>query len=131
MIHVTSSKRISIWQTFRTAAWLEWQAQGNWTKPRLFLLYILARPLTAALVLVFMYWVISGFRTQGSFFGFLIVGSAAWSFVEQIMVRLSNAILDDREQFAMLKSVCQFSVLRQTSTIPPLLTPDTQANVPA
>ena len=53
MIHVTSSKRISIWQTFRTAAWLEWQAQGNWTKPWLFLLYIVARPLTAALVLVF------------------------------------------------------------------------------
>ena len=105
MIHITSSKRISIWQTFRTAAWLEWQAQGNWTKPWLFLLCILARPLTAALVLVFMYWVISGFRTQGSFFGFLIVGSAAWSFVEQIMVRLSNAILDDREQFAMLKYV--------------------------
>lgn len=105
MIHFTSSKRISIWQTLRTAAWLEWQAQGNWTKPWLFLLYILARPLTAALVLVFMYWVISGFHTHGSFFGFLIVGSAAWSFVEQIMVRLSNAILDDREQFAMLKYV--------------------------
>ena len=105
MRHVTSSKRISIWQTFRTAAWLEWQAQGNWTKPWLFLLYILARPLTAALVLVFMYWVISGFHTHGSFFGFLIVGSAAWSFVEQIMVRLSNAILEDREQFAMLKYV--------------------------
>src|SRR2546423_13947387 len=52
-----------------------------------------------------MYWVISGFRPQVSFFGFLIVGSAAWSFVEQIMVRLSNAILEDREQFAMLKYV--------------------------
>src|SRR5438067_9049866 len=105
MIHVTSSKRISSWQTFRTAASLEWQAQGNWTKPWLFLLYILARPLTAALVLVFMYWVISGFQRHGGIFGFLIVGSAAWSFVEQIMVRLSNAILDDREQFAMLKYV--------------------------
>src|SRR6266446_9878417 len=88
--------RTRTWQTLRTAAWLEWQSQGNWTKPWLFLLYIVSRPLTAALVLVFMYWVISGFRTQGSFFGFLIVGSAAWSFVEQIMVRLSNAILDDR-----------------------------------
>src|SRR5438477_10922929 len=98
MIRVTSSKRISIWQTFRTAAWLEWQAQGNWTNPWLFLLYLVARPLTAALVLVFMYWVISGFRTHGGIFGFLIVGSAAWGFVEQIMAGLSHAILVDREQ---------------------------------
>jgi ABC-2 type transport system permease protein len=105
MIHVSSSERVPAWRTFRTAAWLEWQAQGNWTRPWLFLLYIVARPLTAALVLVFMYWVISDFHTHGSFFGFLIVGSAAWSFVEQVMVRLSNAILDDREQFAMLKYV--------------------------
>src|SRR5437764_4375182 len=99
------SPRAHTWQTFRTAAWLEWQAQGNWTNPWLFLLYLVARPLTAALVLVFMYWVISGFRTHGALFVFLIVGSASWGFVEQIMAGLSHAILDDREQFAMLKYV--------------------------
>lgn len=94
-----------IWQTLRTAAWLEWQAQGNWTNPWLFLLYLVARPLTAALVLVFMYSVIAGPHARGSFFGFIIVGSAAWSFVDQIMAGLARTVLDDREQYAMLKYV--------------------------
>ncbi len=92
-------------QVVRSASWLEWQSQGNWTNPWLFLLYLVVKPLTAALVLVFMYWVISGFHTHGSFFGFLIVGSAAWSFVEQIISGLPRAVLDDREQYAMLKYV--------------------------
>ena len=93
------------WQTLRTAAWLEWQSQGNWTNPWLFLIYLVARPLTAALVLVFMYWVISGSQAHGAFFGFLIVGSASWSFVDQVMAGLARAVLDDREQYAMLKYV--------------------------
>ena len=93
------------WQTLKTAAWLEWQVQGNWTSPLLFLLYLVAKPLMAALVLVFMYWVISGFHSHGAFFGFLIVGSASWSFIEQILVGLPRTILDDREQYAMLKYI--------------------------
>jgi len=93
------------WQTLRTATWLEWQVQGNWTNPWLFLLYLVAKPLTAALVLVFMYWVVSGYQSHGAFFSFLIVGSATWSFVEQIMAGLPRAVLDDREQYAMLKYV--------------------------
>ena len=93
------------WQTLRTAAWLEWQSQGNWTNPWLFLIYLVARPLTAALVLVFMYWVISGYQARGAFFGFLIVGSASWSFVDQVMAGLARAVLDDREEYAMLKYV--------------------------
>jgi ABC-2 type transport system permease protein len=93
------------WQTLRTAAWLEWQSQDNWTNPWLFLIYLVARPLTAALLLVFMYWVISGSKAHGAFFGFLIVGSASWSFVDQVMAGLARAVLDDREQYAMLKYV--------------------------
>jgi ABC-2 type transport system permease protein len=93
------------WQTLRTAAWLEWQSQGNWTNPWLFLIYLVARPLTAALVLVFMYWVISGYQAHGAFFDFLIVGSASWSFVDQIIAGLARAVLDDREEYAMLKYV--------------------------
>src|SRR6266568_4558207 len=114
MIQTTSPASTSIrqsitqartWQTLRTATWLEWQAQGNWTNPWLFLLYLVAKPLTAALILVFMYSVISGSHSRGGIFGFLIVGSAAWSFVEQIIGGLPRTVLDDREQYAMLKYV--------------------------
>jgi len=114
MMQTTSTAPVSLrqrifqsrtWQTLRTATWLEWQAQGNWTNPWLFLLYLVAKPLTAALVLVFMYWIVSGYQSHGAFFSFLIVGSATWSFVEQIMAGLPRAVLDDREQYAMLKYV--------------------------
>jgi ABC-2 type transport system permease protein len=114
MLPTTSTPQVSIWQriahsrtwqTLRTATWLEWQAQGNWTNPWLFLSYMVAKPLTSALVLVFMYWVISGYRSHDSFFGFLIVGSAAWNLVEQILAGLPRAVLDDREQYAMLKYI--------------------------
>lgn len=91
--------------TVRTAAQLEWQSQGNWTNPVLFLLLLIVKPLVAALVLVFMYWVVSGFHSHGAFFSFLIVGSAAWSFVEQIVSGLPRAVLEDREQYAMLKYI--------------------------
>src|SRR5258708_16525878 len=97
--------RTRTWQTLRTAAWLEWQSQGNWTNPWLFLLYLVVRPLTAALVLVFMYWVISGYRSHGAFFGFLIVGSAAWSFVDQVMAGLPPTAPDGREKYPLLHYV--------------------------
>jgi ABC-2 type transport system permease protein len=106
MIPSTSpSWQRNTWRTLCAATRLEWQAQGNWTNPWFFLLLLIVKPLVSALVLVFMYWVISGFRSHGGIFSFLIVGSAAWSFVEQIVAGLSHAVLDDREQYAMLKYV--------------------------
>ncbi len=93
------------WQTLRAATWLEWQTRGNWTNPILYMLYLIVRPMTASLVLVLMYWVISGYGTHGGIFGYLIVGSAAWTFVEQIIAGIPQAILADREEYAMLKYV--------------------------
>lgn len=93
------------WQTLRAATWLEWQARGNWTNPALYLLYLIARPVTAALVLVLMYKVVSGPSATGGLLGYLVVGSATWTFVEQIMAGLPQAVLADREEYAMLKYV--------------------------
>lgn len=116
----------TVWQTLRAAIWLEWQARGNWTNPVLYLLFLVLRPVTAALVLVFMYWVISGYSSQGAFFGYLIAGSAAWSFVEQIMTGLPQSVLTDREEYAMLKYVYiapqRFIVFLVGRTVPRIAT---------
>jgi ABC-2 type transport system permease protein len=93
------------WQTLRAATWLEWQARGNWTNPIMYGLYLIVRPITASMVLVLMYWIVSGYGSHGGIFGFLIAGSAAWTFVEQIMAGLPQAVLADREEYAMLKYV--------------------------
>ncbi len=94
-----------IWRTVRAATWLEWQSRGNWTNPVLYSLFIFLKPLTAALVLVFMYRVVSGPNAHGGIYSYLIVGSAAWTFVDQVMSGLPQAVLADREEYAMLKYV--------------------------
>ncbi len=93
------------WQTLRAATWLEWQTRGNWTNPVMYLLYLIVRPMTASLVLVVMYRVVAGPSTHGAILGYLIVGSAAWSFVDQIISGMPQAVLADREEYAMLKYI--------------------------
>ncbi len=104
-IEVTRTKIPSPWQTLRASIWLEWQSRGNWTNPVVYTLFLTLRPLTAALVLVFMYRAISGPNAHGAALGFLVAGSAAWSFVEQVMAGLPQSVMADREEYAMLKYV--------------------------
>ena len=44
-----------IWRSLRTAAWLGWQIESNWTDPFLFAIYSIIKPLTSAGILVVMY----------------------------------------------------------------------------
>mgnify|MGYP001131698205 CR=1 FL=1 len=44
----------------RTAFWLGWLVESNWTDPFLFAIYSLVRPLTGVLLLFFMFVVLSG-----------------------------------------------------------------------
>jgi ABC-2 type transport system permease protein len=92
-----------LWRSFVMATWLEWQTEGNWTSPFVFVVYSIARPLAAALTLVLMYRVISGPQTHNGFLGYLIVGSACWAFVQNGIAGLPIAVLDDRERYAMFK----------------------------
>ncbi len=91
--------------SLRAAVWLEWQTRGNWTNPWLFTLYILGKPISAALVLVFMYQIVSGGRSNPTILGYLIVGSATWAFVDTVMGEFPRTVLSDREEYAMLKYV--------------------------
>jgi ABC-2 type transport system permease protein len=91
-----------IWRSFRTAALLGWQMEANWTDPILFFIYSVAKPLAAALMLVFMLQVI-GAGSDLAFRAFVVVGSALWSFVATGMTGLAQSVLDDRERYRMLK----------------------------
>jgi ABC-2 type transport system permease protein len=42
-------------RTLKWSAWLGWQITTNWTDPWLFVVYVLAKPLTGSLLLVFMF----------------------------------------------------------------------------
>ncbi len=92
------------WRSFRTAAKLGWEMEANWTDPLLFFTYSVAKPVAAALILVVMLDIISG-GTSPEYRGFVVVGTALWSFVIAGIAGLAWSVLDDRERYRMLKYI--------------------------
>ena len=90
------------WRAFRTAARLGWQMEANWTDPFLFFIYSVAKPISAALILVVMLDIISG-GTDPAYRAFVVVGTALWAIVLSGIAGLAWTILDDRERYRMLK----------------------------
>ena len=91
-------------RTFRVAAWLGWQIEGNWADPIAFLIFTILRPMATALILLVMYTVIAG-NQRGTFFSYLYLSNAFFVMVINTMAGMAWAILDDREQYKMLKYV--------------------------
>jgi ABC-2 type transport system permease protein len=91
-------------RSFRTAAALGWQMEANWTDPVLFFIYSVAKPVSAALILVAMLEVVAGSAGR-EYRAFVVVGSALWSFVVSGIAGLAWSVLDDRERYRMLKYV--------------------------
>jgi ABC-2 type transport system permease protein len=82
---------------------LGWQTEANWTDPLLFFIYSVAKPVGAALILIFMVDIISAGRADAGMRAFVVVGSALWSFVVAGIAGLAWSVLDDRERYRMLK----------------------------
>jgi ABC-2 type transport system permease protein len=78
--------------------------EANWTDPLLFFIYSVAKPVSSALILVFMLGVIGG-GGKPEYRAFVVIGSALWSFVLSGISGLAWTVLDDRERYRMLKYV--------------------------
>lgn len=89
--------------TLRTAAWLGWQVESNWTSPLFFLGFSILRPLASVLILVFMYFAVSQAGTQDPIYAYIFLGNAFYIYVSTVMVGASYSILDDREHYRVLK----------------------------
>ena len=94
--------RIDLYRSYRTAASLGWQMEANWTDPVLFFIYSVAKPVAPRCILVVMLEVIAG-PSGREYRGFVVVGSALWSFVISGIAGLAWSVLDDRERYRMLK----------------------------
>ena len=92
------------WRGFATAVRLGWSTEANWTDPILFFIYSVAKPVSAALILVVMLEVIGGASTR-EYRGFVVTGSALWAMVLSGIAGLAWSILEDRERYRMLKYV--------------------------
>src|SRR5205814_9058533 len=62
------------------------------------------RPMSTALILVVMYQVIAGGK-RADVFDYLFISNAFFVLVVQVMVGLSWTIIDDRENYKMLKYI--------------------------
>jgi ABC-2 type transport system permease protein len=104
----TSREQISAFKenlrTFRIAAWLGWQIEGNWADPLVFFIFTILRPMASALIIVIMYNVIAGGQ-RDDFFEYLYISNAFFVLVVQVMAGLSWTIIDDRENYKMLKYI--------------------------
>ena len=93
-----------VWRSFETATRLGWRMEANWTDPLLFFIYSVAKPVSAALILVVMLDIISG-GASPAYRSFVVVGTALWSIVLAGIAGLAWSVLDDRERYRMLKYV--------------------------
>ena len=92
------------WRTFKVATKLGWQVESNWADPLVFLSFAFIRPLAAALILVLMYTVIAGGQ-RSDFFTYLYLSNAFFVLVIETMSGLAWTVLEDRENYKMLKYV--------------------------
>src|SRR3989475_13028232 len=95
----------SYWRTFKTAAWLGWEMDSNWTEPWLFVIYSIVKPVAGAFILIFMYvviWSINGVPDPHSF-AFLYIRNAFFIFVGSTLPRAFPGIPSDRGWFPTLR----------------------------
>ena len=89
--------------TWRTAVRLGWAIESNWADPLLFLIYSVAKPVASVLMLVVMLQIVTDGAAGPAQLGFVIIGSALWSFVVGGIAGLAISVLDDRERYRMLR----------------------------
>jgi ABC-2 type transport system permease protein len=100
------SAAIAQWRGFAAATRLGWLISSNWTRPVMFVIYSVLRPISGAFILVVMYRFISrGAPGTSAYLAFLVSGVAFWSFVQYGFAGLSNGIAEDRGEYRMLKYV--------------------------
>jgi ABC-2 type transport system permease protein len=91
-------------QTLKISTWLGWQLESNWADPLVFFIFVILRPVASALILLVMYQVIAGGQRDG-FFDYLYISNAMFMVVLSVMSGMSWAILEDRENYRMLKYI--------------------------
>jgi ABC-2 type transport system permease protein len=90
-------------RSFRTAAWLGWQIESNWTDPFLFAVYSVIKPIAGVAILVVMYGVITRGDYSAPIFAYIYLGNAFYIYVGSVMTGVSWAVIDDREHYKTLK----------------------------
>src|SRR3954452_22122385 len=95
-----------MFRTLRWSAWLGWQIESNWADPWLFGLYLVIKPITGSLVLVFMFFAARAVaQTPPEYLPYVYVSNACFGLVGTVMFGMSYVVISDRESYGMLKYI--------------------------
>ena len=95
-------------RTLRWSSWLGWQIESNWADPRLFILYLVIKPISGSLMLVCMYYAAREAvptRVPAEFLPYVYVSNACYGLVGSVMFGMSYVVITDRENYRMLKYI--------------------------
>jgi ABC-2 type transport system permease protein len=99
-------------EPFRTlgwSAWLGWQIESNWADVRLFVLYLVVKPVCGAMMLVLMFvaaeYAVGVGRMPSQFLPYIYISNACYGLVGAVMFGMSYVVISDRESYRMLKYV--------------------------
>jgi ABC-2 type transport system permease protein len=93
-------------RNLRTALFLGWRVEANWTDPLLFVIYTVVKPIASLLLLVMMIEIIGAGTTganEDSVRTFVVLGSALWAMLVAGIAGPAWSVLEDRERYRMLK----------------------------
>ncbi|MEO5965553.1 MAG: ABC transporter permease [Candidatus Limnocylindrales bacterium] len=93
-------------RNLRTAVFLGWRVEANWTDPLLFVIYTVVKPIASLLLLVMMITIIGAGATGAStetVRTFVVLGSALWAMLVAGIAGPAWSVLEDRERYRMLK----------------------------
>lgn len=87
-----------------------WKIESNWTDPVLFATYQIIRPLASLLIVAFIVIIGAAVGASSSAFynqylGWLIIGTAFYSYVLQLMLGMSLLVFVDRNRYEVLKNI--------------------------
>jgi ABC-2 type transport system permease protein len=95
-------------RTLAWSTWLGWQIEANWTDPRLFVLYLVIKPICGAMVLVFMFYAAryaAPMNVRAEFLPYIYISNACYGLVGTVMFGMSYVVISDRESYRMLKYI--------------------------
>jgi len=92
-------------RTLRSASWLDWKVEANWTDPFIFAVYSIAKPIAAVLILVVMYLVITQADTSAPFFAYMYLGNTFYLYIALVLFGLGMVVHDDREHYQTLRQL--------------------------
>lgn len=100
-------------RTLGWSAWLGWQIESNWADVRLFLLYMVVKPVCGALLLVFVFYAADfavsampgGASLRTEYLPYIYISNACYGLVGCVMFGMSYVVISDRESYRMLKYI--------------------------